>query len=330
MRPAWHLAPTLLAALALLLPERAPADDEQSSWSGIELVQYHPAPARPPYAAPPAPARPPARVAPAPPPGARPPGYPAPPPVARPYPPGHYYGPGYYPRATYYVSPWAYSPYNAAPWYWGWGGGYGYYPVYPEPPPPPGGQAAPPTRVNAEVAFTGGPTDQRAYTDPTARVGPGASAGVSLRIESHDLGIHAGWDGFFPDGHWSFGSGNSLDYFTAHATWSVLSGLSGRLRLEGGLSVLTWPTLPAYGDVTAVGPDFGASGQVSLVGPFGVQGYARFTPWPRPATDLYAGAALRFGPMGLTAGWRDLRADGGDTSPSLRFAGPQFGLSFLF
>jgi hypothetical protein len=231
------------------------------------------------------------------------------------------------------VSPWAYPAYLAAPWWWGWGWGYGYYPVYPEPPAPVLGEAppAPPApRINAQFTFTGGPTDQRAFDDPSRRVAPGSSAGVSLRVEGKDLGIHAGYDGFFTSRTVDFGAATSLDYFTAHATWSFLSGQSGRLRLEGGLSVLSWPVLAPASGVTAVGPEAGLSGDVALVGPFGVTGYARATPWPRLATDLYLAAALRFGPVAVTGGWRDLRADGGDTAPDMRFAGPQFGLALLF
>jgi hypothetical protein len=202
--------------------------------------------------------------------------------------------------------------------------------MYPAPPPPPQGEAPPARRINAELAFTGGPTDQRAFDDPARRVGPGASAGLSLRVESQGLGFHAGYDGFFTSGRVDFGSQTALDYYTAHLTWPFLSGQSGRLRLEAGLSVLAWPTLPSYAAVTAVGPEAGLSGQVSLLGPFGLLGHARVTPWPRMTTDLSLAAALRFGPLALTGGWRDLRADGGDTAPDLRFAGPQLGLALLF
>lgn len=311
------------------------------------------APAPPPSFAPPPPAAapappafapPPPASAPAPRPGQAPayaaghPTVPAPPPGA-PRPPGYYYGPGYYPYYPYYVSPWAYSAYLAAPWWWGWGWGYGWYPMYPAPPPPPPGEGPPPRRINAEFAFTGGPTDQRAWNDPSNRIGPGSSAGLSLRIEGQELGVHAGYDGFFLGRHADFGSSTALDYFTAHATWSILSGQSGRVRLEGGVSVLSWPALiaysatgtaTAYSAVTAVGPEAGVSGHLSLLGPLGIVGHARGTPWPRAATDIYLAAALRFGPLALTGGWRDLRADGGDTAPSLRFAGPQFGLAILF
>ncbi|HEU4383705.1 MAG TPA: hypothetical protein VFR85_09400 [Anaeromyxobacteraceae bacterium] len=327
-----------LAVLTLLLPAPAPAGGDDPDRPGTRLAQVYPpppgAPARAPAGAPPAayPRAPAPRMtaAPPPPPGGGHPTAPVAPPGARPPPRGYYYGPGYYPYSPYYVSPWAYSAYMGAPWYWGWGWGYGYYPVYPEPPPPPPGQAPPGSRINAELAFTGGPTDQRSYGDPTVRIGPGASAGASLRVESPGFGVHAGYDGFFQNTWVDFDIPTALDYFTAHATWSFVSGQSGRLRLEAGISVLNWRALPPYGSVTAVGPDAGVSGQISLVGPFGVQGYARMTPWPRLATDLYAGAALRFGPMAVSGGWRDLRADGGDTAPSLRFAGPQFGVSLLF
>ncbi len=327
-----------LIVLTFAFPGLTSADDERPGWSGAGPAQAWrqpppgPARARAPAAAPAVPAA--GSVAQTPPPGTAPgawhPTAPAPPRGTPARPPGYYYGPGYYPYYSYYLSPWAYSAYLAAPWWWGWGWGYGWYPVYPGPPPPPPGEAPPARRINAEFAFSGGPTDRRAFDDPTRRVGPGSSAGFSLRVESRELGFHAGYDGFFPDRQVNFGSATALDYFTAHLTWSFLSGQSGRLRLEGGVSVLTWPTLPQLSAVTAVGPEAGLSGHVSLMGPLGIQGYARVTPWPRMATDLYAAAALRFGPVAVSGGWRDLRADGGATAPNLRFAGPQFGLAVLF
>ncbi|HET6922947.1 MAG TPA: hypothetical protein VFI16_07355 [Anaeromyxobacteraceae bacterium] len=331
-----RLAIPILAAVALVLPRPVPADDERPGRGRPRVAQaQRPPPPAPLRAAPPAAPAPAIRPAPGAHAGARHPAYPAPPPGSPARPPGYYYGPGYYPYYRSYVSPWAYSAYLAAPWWWGWGWGHGYYPVYPEPPVPAPGEAPPASRINAQFAFAGGPTDQRAFEDPSRRVGPGSSAGVSLRVESKDLGFHAGYDGFFVGRQVDFGSATSLDYFTAHATWSFLSGQSGRLRLEGGLSVLSWPALaPATGlttsGVTAVGPEAGLSGHLALVGPFGVTGHARVTPWPRMATDLYLAAALRFGPVALTGGWRDLRADGGDTAPDMRFAGPQFGVALLF
>ncbi len=228
------------------------------------------------------------------------------------------------------MSPWSYSAYLDAPWWWGWGWGYGWYPVYPAPPSPAPGEAPPPRRISTEITIAGGPTDQRISSNPALSLTSGSSLGLSLRVEGRELGFHASYDGFFTNGYSNFGSSSALDYYTAHFTWSFLSGRSGRLRLEGGLAVLSWASLPPYGPQTAAGPEVGFSGQVALVGPLGLVGHARVATWAHSARDFQLAAALRLGPVALTGGWRDLRADGGSTAPDLRFAGPQFGLALLF
>lgn len=341
---------SFLALLALPLPARAPADETDGpAGSGLMLAQdWRPhgaaRPSAPPAAQPAAPSsaapmrptapaaspQPALRGAPAQPgstaPGVRHPTMPAPPPR----PPGYYYGPGYYPYYPYYVSPWSYSVYLDAPWWWGWGWGYGWYPVYPAPPPPAPGETPPVNRISTEIAITGGSTDQNIYRTSTLPPASGATVGFSVRVEGRELGVHASYDGVFTNRNMSYSSSTVLDYFTAHLTLSFLSGRSGRLRIEGGLAVLDWPGLPVYAPFTTVGPEVGLSGQVSLLGPLGLVGHARVSPSPRMTTDLQLAAALRFGPVALSGGWRDLRADGGATAPDVRFAGPQFGLALLF
>ncbi len=333
---------SFLALLALALPGRTLADDsERPGGSRTMLAQeWRQHPGRPTAPAPTPPAaqapvraapQPAPQVAPAPPrsgaPWTRHPTAPAPPPTR---PPGYYYGPGYYPYYPYYVSPWAYSVYLGAPWWWGWGWGYGWYPVYPAPPAPAPGEAPPPNRISTEIAIAGGPTQQQISSNPALSLGSGSSVGLSLRVEGRDLGVHASYDGFFTNGYSSFGSSSALDYYTAHLTWSFISGRSGRLRLEGGLAVLNWASLPTYGSASVASPDFGLSGEVALLGPLGVVGYARVAPWAHSTADFQLAAALRLGPVALTGGWRDLRAYGGSSAPDLRFAGPQFGLALLF
>lgn len=330
-----------LALVALALPALALADDSEHPAASRTLLaqEWRPHPARP--AAPaPAPQAAPAPVRAAP--QAAPQAAPAQPRAATPWvrhptapapprtrPPGYYYGPGYYPYYPYYVSPWSYSAYLDAPWWWGWGWGYGWYPVYPAPPPPAPGEA-PPRRISTEIAITGGPTDQRITSNPALSLTSGRSLGLAIRVEGRDLGFHASYDGFFTNGYTNFGSSSALDYYTAHLTWSFLSGQSGRLRLEGGLAVFSWATLLPYGPVTRAGPEVGVSGHVALLGPLGLVGHARVATWARAASDYQLAAALHLGPLALTGGWRDLRASGGSTAPDLRFAGPQFGLALLF
>ncbi len=248
---------------------------------------------------------------------------PAPPPPSRvrPAPPGH---PGYYSQDGV----WYYDPYFG----WaGWGLGWGFYPLYPEPPPPePGYEPASPPVLN-EIAFFGGPTLQRDSVPPGTLGATGqGSAGFSYAIEGERLGGLVTWDGLFLAGFGAGDESNTVELVTFNASWAFLEGASGRLRVEAGVSLAVWPSAPPYGSARSVGPDLGVSGRVALLGPFGFQGHARVTPFPRLLLDLSAEAVLRFGPVALTGGWRDLSLQGEAPIPSLRFAGLRLGLSVMF
>ncbi|HEX9290661.1 MAG TPA: hypothetical protein VF904_14140 [Anaeromyxobacteraceae bacterium] len=231
-------------------------------------------------------------------------------PYAYPYP----YG---YPR--YYFDPFYYA--FAPPW-WGWGWGFGYYPLYPRP--RYGYAPEQVSRITTRLMVEGGGTLRRG----------GGAAGLALGIEGERLGFHVGLDGFSPPGARSaFDSSTIYGYATAHLTASLLSTDVARLRVELGGSMLSWPDVGPDAGATSFGPDVGVSGQLGLLGPVGVEGYARLTPIPTPIFDWQAALAFRFGPAALTAGWRELSVYKGSSSTNrsrFDFSGPQAGLGFQF
>lgn len=108
------------------------------------------------------------------------------------------------------------------------------------------------------------------------------------------------------------------------------------MRLETGVSILALPDSPAAADEewrgkTLLGPDVGISGQLGLVGPIGIEGYARLTPFPQRVADTFIGLAVHGGPLGVNAGWRwvDVAGNGRD-APRLMFRGPQVGIGLAF
>jgi hypothetical protein len=73
------------------------------------------------------------------------------------------------------------------------------------------------------------------------------------------------------------------------------------------------------------------SGHLGLIGPFGLEGHARVTPFPFPIIDTRAALVLRGGPLALSAGWRSIDVNGnGVKYPEAHFAGPEIGLQLVF
>ncbi len=231
---------------------------------------------------------------------------------------------GPYYRSYYYPY---YYPYYAAPFWWGLGWGWGYYPSYPQPAYP---VAAPPEetrKVVAQLAVTGGPT--RAYW--SGITSNEVMGGVELHVDGPRFGLGAAVDGFSLGSSYSGPSSRTtLALGSAHLTIPIASGEVGRLRAELGGTVVSWPDTFSYYGASSLGPDVGVSGHVGLVGPLGIEGHARYTPFPRYVVDLEGSLALRFGPVAPKIGWRDVSVGGESPQPSLRFYGPQLGLSFVF
>jgi hypothetical protein len=87
----------------------------------------------------------------------------------------------------------------------------------------------------------------------------------------------------------------------------------------------------SFANSVAFGPQIGLSGHAGLLGPLGIEGHARVTPYPVPVLDARAAFVVRGGPLAVSAGWHviDVNGDGQDT-PAARFAGPEIGLQLGF
>jgi hypothetical protein len=235
--------------------------------------------------------------------------------VIYPYP--YAYG---YPR--YVFDPYFYA---FAPLWWGWGWGWGYYPLYPRPQ-----YGYPPEQVN-RIA-----TRLDVFGGGTLRHGGGA-AGLAVSAEGERLGVNASFDGLFRGNRvggavGTFGDSTATyGHGSAHFTAAVVASDVARVRLELGGAFLTWPDTGPDAGLAVGGPDLGVSGQIGLVGPLAFEGYARFMPVPVPVVDALAGLALRFGPVAVTAGWRELSVHKSDENAErFSFSGPQVGVGFLF
>lgn len=244
---------------------------------------------------------------------------PPPPAPGRPPPPGP--GPG----------PWAPPPpyYYPPPFWWGFGWGYGYYPLYPlsgEPAPAYGVEGAPPPhRAATSMRVTGASGSRDAGAVGLAFAVDGRHGGFDLAVDAFAPSRGGVMVGGFSSSQDSYGFGS------AHFSFPILQGPSYRLRLLAGGSWLSVPA-SAYGSqADAFGPDVGASASLGLIGPLGLEGHARITPFPVEVIDLRAAVALRAGPFSLLGGYRVLDvASDSRTGPAARFEGPEFGVGLIF
>lgn len=245
---------------------------------------------------------------------------PRPPPPASTRPPP----PGPAPR------PWGPPPvYYPPPFWWGFGWGYGYYPLYPlyrEPLPAYDVERAPPAhRAASTMRVTG-----------ASGSGDSGAVGLAFAVDGRHGGFDVAVDAFAPSrgGAMAGGFSNSQDSYgfgSAHFAFPILEGPAYRLRLLAGGSWLSVPA-SAYGSqADAFGPDVGASASLGLIGPLGLEGHARITPFPVEIIDLRAAVALRAGPFSLLGGYRviDVATDS-RTGPAARFEGPEFGIGLIF
>jgi hypothetical protein len=258
-----------------------------------------------------------------------PPSYAAP---TRPPPPGSVRPPPTGPGS----GPWGPPPvYYPSPYWWGYGWGYGYEPLYPlypsyrdypEPWPTYGAERAHPAhRVATTMRVTG-----------AAGSGDSGAVGLAFAMDSSRGGFDLAIDAFAPShgGVMAGGLNDSQDAYgfgSAHFAFPILEGPAYRLRLLAGGSWLSVPS-SAYGSPTdAFGPDVGVSASLGLVGPLGIEGHARITPFPVQVFDLRAAVALRTGPFSLLGGYRVIDVAGDSrTGPAARFEGPELGVGLIF
>ena len=224
------------------------------------------------------------------------------PPVVRPVPPPYVYGWGFgyrgwlwdpwWPEPVPVGPPAVVAPYPTyvAP---------GYPPdVYPPsnyPPPPPGtsvdddGLPLEPERSVRRTIFSITGYGQHVESK-------GSAFGLGLGLEGEHWGFLAQWNGFYLDSLSGVGTDN-INLVHAHATYSILSGPLGRLRLHAGLSGAFAPNL------TRVGPSVGVSAALGLIGPLGIEGQVSYTPTPFVEFDAFAGASLGWDHLALRGGY---------------------------
>jgi hypothetical protein len=205
-------------------------------------------------------------------------------------------------------------------------------------PPPPPKQPVPPPEDERdgildgdapwEISFRGAATDD-AYM-----------AGGSIAIDGKWVGVHVAIEALGVENvtgplHEN-DPGDPALWGSAHLTWSLIADPHVRIRILTGGSVLALPkTQYTMGQVwagkTVCGPDLGVTIALDLAKSFGAEGWARLTPYPVRVSDMYGGIAIRNGPVGVTAGWREVEVSGdGVDAPAISFEGPQAGLSLRF
>ena len=224
-------------------------------------------------------------------------GVPRGPPVVRPVPPPYVYGWGFgyrgwlwdpwWPEPVPVGPPAVVAPYGTyvAP---------GYAPdAYP--PPPPGtpvdedGLPLEPERSVRRTVFSITGYGQHVESK-------GSAFGLSFGVEGERWGFLAQWNGFYLDSLGGVGTDN-INIVHLHATYSVLSGPLGRLRLHLGGSAAFAP------DLTRVGPSIGVSAALGLIGPLGVEGQVSYTPTPFVEFDAFAGLSLGWDHLALRGGY---------------------------
>lgn len=216
---------------------------------------------------------------------------------------------------------------DATPFWLGWSWGWGYYPLWPRP-----------YYEGAEPGYR--PDDARRVTARLDAYGAGAdhaAAGtLALTMEGPLAGFNADVTGLAISDPSSATTDAALTLSSARATWSISSEEAYRVRLELGGTMTSVPSSGLYAGTTyantvSFGPQIGVSGHLGLVGPFGLEGHARVTPFPIPVVDTRAAVVVRGGPLAVSAGWRsiDVNGDGLD-APEAHFAGPELGLQLVF
>jgi hypothetical protein len=229
---------------------------------------------------------------------------------------------GYYSRGNYnrgYYNSYSYG-YGYGPRYYGWGVhpwgyyGYGYYPVYGGP-------------VIAEEV----PSSPPEITASALLGGVVTKDGVGLDVRGRIEGRRLGFDislltvpNVNPD---NTSDRALMPYVGMHLTYSLVSTLQARLRLEAGGTGIFAP------DRTYIGPDVGVTAQVALLGPLGLEGGIHLTPYPATVVDADAALALHFGNLTVRGGWRllylnDKRVN--DTGGADTQQGPQLAVGLLF
>lgn len=150
----------------------------------------------------------------------------------------------------------------------------------------------------------------------------GSAFGLGLGVEGERWGVLGQWNGFYLNSLGGPGTDN-VNLLHVQATYALLSGERGRLRLHLGASAAFAPEL------SRIGPSLGVSLALGLLGPLGLEGQVSYTPTPFTEFDAFAGLNLGWGPVALRGGyhWTYLDDQGlvDGVSHSERYQGPWIG-----
>jgi len=231
------------------------------------------------------------------------------PPVVRPVPPPYVYGWGFGYRGWLY-DPWWPEPVPVGPPTvvapYGTYVAPGYPPgVYPPPSTYPPSNYPPPPPQGTPVDEDGLPLEPERSVKRTIFTitgygqhveSKGSAYGLGLGLEGEHWGFLAQWNGFYLDSLSGAGTDN-INFVHLHATYALLSGPLGRLRLHAGASGAFAPNL------NRVGPSIGVSAALGLIGPLGIEGQVSYTPTPFVEFDAFAGASLGWDHLALRGGY---------------------------
>ncbi len=167
---------------------------------------------------------------------------------------------------------------------------------------------------------------------------------VAVGLEGHffSQGGNAGATAAFEERHWGFiaqgyqwglrpldGSPglDTMQTASARLTYALVSGPTGRFRLEGGADVANTP------EVLMVGPTVGVSGLLNT-SILSLEASATWTPLPYQQLDVRAGIGVELGILQLRAGYRaQLLSDNGmvdGVDHTELFSGPYAGIGLIF
>lgn len=191
-------------------------------------------------------------------------------------------------------------------------------PVYE--PPPPVGEVSTRTVEARPLLF-------RLGAD-VAAVGGGTGAGLFLTVDGDRMGMDArGTELTLPTDDGSAGN-DGITLGNVHLTYALLSHQRIRLRVEGGLSMVSAPNM------SVGGPSFALSLEACLFGELDMELRAQATPIPYQQFDAQAALAVNLDKLVLRGGWRGLYlSDAGlvdDVVHTDAFGGPFIGLGFSF
>lgn len=134
----------------------------------------------------------------------------------------------------------------------------------------------------------------------------GGGFGLHLGIEGERLGGFLRTTAMSLAADDGSGTSDNISVTEAHLSWALVTGRSGRVRLEGGVAIAKAP------DVTFVGPSVGVSAEVYLLNSLALEGRTQVTPFPYRQLDAAGGVVWYVGGwrlLALRAGMRVLMLD---------------------